>query len=457
MPKVNFTADRVANFSIESGNLQTIYWDAKTPGLGVRVTAGGARSYIFETRLHGKTVRITIGDARTWTVTKAQSEATRYKAQTDQGIDPRRVKADQRAQAEAAHAEAKRQDMTLGDVWPTYLSQRKTRWGDRHYQNHVNLAAEGGQPKKRGTGETVAGPLAPLMPLLLSQLTPPRIAEWLKKEAEVRPTNAAQSYRILRAFIRWTENVPEYCNIVPAQAYSANNVREALPKSRAKDGDCLQREQLVDWFTYVRKIPNPGISVYLQGLLLTGARREELATLRWIDVDFQWRSITIRDKIEGTRVIPLTPYFASLLSELKRLNETPPNVRQMRKLNAKAKTWTPSPWVFSSSTAASGRLVEPRIAHTQALEAAGLPHLTLHGLRRSFGTLCEWVEVPSGVSAQIMGHKPSALAEKHYRRRPLDMLRKWHDQIEAWILEQARIVFLPAQVGLRIASIPCER
>jgi integrase len=70
---------------------------------------------------------------------------------------------------------------------------------------------------------------------------------------------------------------------------------------------------------------------------------------------------------------------------------------------------------------------------------AGLPHLSLHGLRRSFGTLAEWTETPVGVVAQIMGHKPSAIAEKHYRRRPLDLLRKWHEKIEAWILEQAGI------------------
>ena len=290
------------------------------------------------------------------------------------------------------------------------------------------------------------------MLLLLSELTPVKVAEWLEKEAETRPTNAGQSYRILRAFIRWSDNLPEYRNIISAQAYSASSVRDALPKNRAKDGDSLQREQLPNWFAAVRKIPNQVISYYLQGLLLTGARREELAALRWEEVDFQWRSITIRDKVEGTRTIPLTPYFASLLSELKRINGTPPNVRQMRRLETAGKEWAPSPWVFSSSTAASGRLMEPRIAHTQALEAAGLPHVSLHGLRRSFGTLCEWVEVPSGVSAQIMGHKPSALAEKHYRRRPLDMLRKWHDQIESWILEQAGVVFVPAPAGLRPAS-----
>ena len=44
-------------------------------------------------------------------------------------------------------------------------------------------------------------------------------------------------------------------------------------------------------------------------------------------------------------------------------------------------------------------------------QVANIEHLTLHGLRRSFKSLSEWVEVPVGVVAQIMGHKPSATAE----------------------------------------------
>jgi hypothetical protein len=38
-----------------------------------------------------------------------------------------------------------------------------------------------------------------------------------------------------------------------------------------------------------------------------------------------------------------------------------------------------------------------------------------------------------------MGHAPSATAEKHYRVRPLDLLRMWHTKIEAWILTEAGI------------------
>jgi integrase len=171
------------------------------------------------------------------------------------------------------------------------------------------------------------------------------------------------------------------------------------------------------WFKAVRELPNPVHAAYLQAALLTGARREELAALRWEDVDFRWGALTIRDKVEGLRVIPLTPYVSRLLAALPRRNE----------------------WVFSSPVAADGRITDPREAHGRALAVAGLPHLTIHGLRRSFGTLCEWVEMPAGIAAQIQGHKPSATAEKHYRRRPLDLLRMWHQKAEAWMLEQAGI------------------
>lgn len=81
------------------------------------------------------------------------------------------------------------------------------------------------------------------MPLKLSELTAERIGHWLKREAGKRSTSAAKAFRLLRAFIRWTADVPEYRGIVPADACTARAVREALPASRTKEGDCLQREQ----------------------------------------------------------------------------------------------------------------------------------------------------------------------------------------------------------------------
>ncbi|MDN7881354.1 tyrosine-type recombinase/integrase [Burkholderia aenigmatica] len=453
MAKVNFTAGKIAAHTCPEGKSEAFLWDSGAPGLGLRANAGGTKRYVLQAKLRGSLVRISIGDPSAWSIEKARVEARRLKTLLDSGVDPREQAAEQAAAYEARKAEAKRQDVTMREAWAAYLDANRSRWSERHLFDHENLAHAGGEPRKRGKGVTVAGPLAALMELKLSHLTAAVIASWLETEAQTRPTNAEQSYRKLRAFIRWCGDKPEYSGLIASNAYAARAVRAAVPRTKAKD-DCLQREQLSAWFDAVHTLGNPVIATYLQALLITGARREEMAALRWTDVDFQWRSLSIADKVEGSRVIPLTPYLASILRELKRLNDTPPNVRQMRDLTAKGEAWSPSPWVFASKKSADGKIAEPRIAHNQALTVAGLPHISLHGLRRSFGTLAEWVECPVGVVAQIQGHKPSAIAEKHYRRRPLDLLRMWHDKIEAWMLQQAGITFdvTAEPQGLRIAQ-----
>ena len=148
--------------------------------------------------------------------------------------------------------------------------------------------------------------------------------------------------------------------------------------------------------------------------------------LKWEHVDFQWNSLTVKDKIEDSQVIPLTPYLADLLSHLPRRNQ----------------------WLFSSPAAASGRLVEPTKQHNKVCSIANVG-LSIHGLRRSFASLAEWVETPAGIAAQIQGHKPQGVREKHYIRRPLDLLRMWHVKIEAWILQEAGINFTPSKSRLR--------
>lgn len=444
--KKSFTPSRIEKAVCPPGVQQVFLWDDAAKGLGLRVTSTGAKAYIFQGKLHGKTIRMTIGSPKTWPVETiwkkdaggvrtevllgAREEARRLQSLLDQGIDPREQAAEKLAARETAKAEAKRKELTVGDVWPLYLAARKDKWSESHYRAHVVLSSPGGERKKRGKGEKTAGPISKLLAIRMCDLTADMLADWLEKETAVRPTAAALSYRLLRAFVRWSDDIGEYKGLVPPTAYNARKVRDNLPKSQTKEGDSLQREQLASWFGAVVQIRNPIISAYLQALLLTGARREEMAALRWTDVDFQWRSMTIGDKNDGARTIPLTPYLASLLNALPRRNE----------------------WVFSSPTAERGHIAEPRIAHNEALQVAGLPHVSLHGLRRSFGTLCEWVEMPSGISAQIMGHKPSALAEKHYRRRPLDLLRKWHDAIETWILEQSGIEFKAAKGSLHVVT-----
>lgn len=439
MAKVNFTAGRVADFQCESGKKQSFLWDAAAPGLGLRATASRSKSFIFQAKLNGQAIRLTIGAPATWDIAAAQSEARRLKILIDTGLDPRTVRADAQKAAEnarnaklaeqsALQIRQTRESVTLNKVWQEYVAERKPLWSELHHRDHLRIMQVGGVKRKRSKKLTEPGPLASLADIRLVDLTTERVEIWAKLEAIKRPTSARLALRLLKACLNWCAAHPVYAGIGNSNAAQSKKARESLGKSKAKN-DVLQREQLPAWFAAVRQIGNPVISAYLQCLLVTGARREELARLRWDDVNFQWNSLKLNDKVEDFRMVPLTPYVANLLSVLPRRSE----------------------WVFSSPTAKSGRLTEPSIAHRKACAIAGLD-VSLHGLRRSFATLSEWTETPAGIAAQIQGHAPQGVREQNYIRRPLDLLRMWHIKIESWILEQVEIEFLVMPTGLRVVG-----
>ena len=413
--KISFTAPKIKSLVCAQGKSQTILWDSKTPGLGIRITPSGKKAFIFQTWFNDTNLRLTIGDVDSWAIDQAQAEARRLKVLTDQGLDPREEKANLKAKAIARQLKG----IQGLEVWKEYIADRKDQWGERHLYDHNDMVKTGGGRFTRGArpGQSKTrqpGILVSLLSLPINEITRDRVAQWLKKEVQKRPTRTRLALSLLKAFMTWAGDQPKYKALVDKNA--CDRLARELPSKQAKD-DCLQKEQLSLWFDGVKQINNPIISYYLQILLLTGARRNELATLKWSDVDTQWHTALIRDKVEGNRKIPLTPYVELLLNNLKRVNK----------------------YVFASPTAKSKHITEPSIAHKQVMEAMGLPPLTLQGLRRSFGTLAEWTECPAGISAQIMGHKPSALVEKHYRKRPIDLLRQWHSKIEKFILDEAGI------------------
>lgn len=457
----NLTAGAIERLTCPSGKDQAFLRDAEGNGLKVRVSPAGAKSFVFEQRLKGKTIRRAIGNVTAHTIEEARAEAKRLSVLLDAGTDPRELEREQ-AEARAAGAAEKASQaaaaavaehaaaLTAGEVWARYIAERRPHWGERTYADHLKSAQEGGKDRKRLPGvKTKPGPLAPLMLLRLIDLDGSAVEAWAKREAPARPARVRLALRLLKAFLRWAAAEPDLKGRVDPTAASAKKAREAAGKAMRKD-DCLQREQLAAWFKYVGAIPNPVISAYLQILLLTGRRREEVGELRWEDVNLQWRGLNMKDKIEGRADVPLTPYVAHLLACLPRRNAwvfssaralavDVKNTKRRELRHAKAGTEAPAGDTANSS--ASGRITAPDIAHRRACAAAGLEGLTLHGLRRSFASLCEWLDIPGGISAQIQGHAPQGVREQNYIRRPLDLLRVHHQRIEAWILEQAGVRF----------------
>jgi integrase len=419
--RVNLTAGRVDAFACPADKTQAFLWDTDTPTLALRATPTGRKTYVFESRLKGSTIRISIGTLTDWPIKQARTRAQALKMLIDAGTDPRELErqqdADKAAKAIAAAAHA----LTVGEVWPLYLQtgrpKRREAWKPRYRADLEAMAVPGGEPKKRGQGLTRPGPLFPLLALPLTAVNEDTLKSWFDREAVAGAHQAARALMMFRGFLRWCAGRPEYRKLIDRDAGKAAAIVESLP-SNTRRTDALEAAQVPGWWQGVEQLNNRTASAYLRGLLLTGARREELAALTWANVDFQWRKLTIADKVEATRTIPLTPYLAQLLATLPRVNE----------------------FVFASAGKA-GRIADTRASHSRALQSAAIAGLTIHGLRRSFSLLGEAAGAPAGAIAQVMGHKPSGTAEG-YRPRSVDALRPYLAQIEAYILEQAGVSFV---------------
>ncbi|MBQ60722.1 MAG: preprotein translocase, partial [Gammaproteobacteria bacterium] len=404
---VNLTAQRVANFVPQIDKQQSFLWDLKMRGLGVRSTPKGKPSYIFQGRYQMQTIRVVIGSTGVWNIPQAREKAREIQREIDQGRDPRLVLNERKAKAKVVRQHKKKHSITIGELWDDYVAERKADWSQHTHRDHQKAMQEGGVVRKRWKGKkTKPGALAGMRNICIGDLSEQVVERVAAIETKKRPTQFRLALRMFRAFLRWAVE-ERGLTIEPTIARTRKLTRlvgKTVPKS-----DHLLKNQLASWFKEVTAIENSVISAYLQCLLITGARRNELLNLKWSDIDWKSSYITLHDKVDEFRPVPLSPYVRSLISVLPRENC----------------------WVFSSLTSKSGRLVEPSIAHRKACLAAGL-QLTLHGLRRSFKSLTEWSEIPVGVVSQIMGHKPSATAEKHYTVRPVDLLLLHHEKIEAW-------------------------
>lgn len=430
--RVSLTAGAIERLTCPAGKQQAFLRDSEVPGLRVRVTANGVKSFVYEAKLNRNTIRKTIGHVLVWSIEHARAEARRLAVTIDGGKDPRELARQEREEKAARAAAAAAQVLTVGEVWPLYLEngkpKRRDAWKPRYLVDLKAMASAGGEPKKRGKGLTRQGPLYPLLALSLSSINEDTLKSWFDREARAGKHQATRALMMFRGFLRWCAAQPQYRNLTDLDAGKAPAIVQSLPTNKRRT-DALEAAQVAGWWEGVTQLPNPTASVYLRGLLLLGCRREELAALKWENIDFRWRKVTLADKVGDTRTVPLTPYLGQLLYSLPRKND----------LSGK-----PLPFVFASSGSA-GRLVDVRASHQKALKTANIPHLTIHGLRRSFSLLGEAAGAPAGAIAQVMGHQPSGTAEG-YRPRSVDALRPFLAQIEAHILALAGVQF-DAQAG----------
>jgi Arm domain-containing DNA-binding protein len=90
---MRLTVSNVRSLTLPAGKNEALVFDDDLPGFGLRLRAGGSRTWIFQYAIAGKQRRLTIGKTSAIDFTKAKDTAKNLYAQVRLGGDPAGEKA----------------------------------------------------------------------------------------------------------------------------------------------------------------------------------------------------------------------------------------------------------------------------------------------------------------------------------------------------------------------------
>jgi integrase len=260
-----------------------IYYDGH--GFGLRVTAGGARSFILSYRTRdGRARRLTIGDLGPWTVATARAEAAELRRQIDQGGDPLGELQDER------NAE------TVADLADRFLTEHGARLRPKSLLNYRRIITRHvlpalGRHKVKGVTFT-------------------DIDRLHRRISETAPYQAnrclAVCSKMFALAVRWHMRADNPCKDV---ARNKEHGRERY----------LTEDELARLLAALDGYRDQRIAAIFKLLLLTGSRRGEVLSMRWEDLDLRtgiWTKPHTRTKQKERHAVPLSAATRAVLTKL---------------------------------------------------------------------------------------------------------------------------------------------
>ena len=335
-----------------------VYYDDTTPGLGVRVTARDSRSYVLDyTTKAGRHRMITIGAIDHWRCTAARDEARTHKRIVEQGGDPQ------------GDLHALRKAPTVGELC------------DRFMTEHVSR-------KRPSTAEDYKRILELHVRPALGALKVESVTFADCDSLHRRLTNAGATYMANRtiAVLSKMFNLAARWGMRPD---GSNPCRGIERNPEAKRKRYLVGDELARLLAALAAYPNQQTADIIRLLLLTGCRKGEALSARWVDLDLQtgvWSKPGATTKQKTDHVAPLSPAAVKLLSKIRaaQIKASPDRVV--------------GGFVFATSDGTRPRL-ELKNGWSAICKAAGITGLRVHDLRHSFASLL----VSEGASLPLIG------------------------------------------------------
>ncbi|MGO9629740.1 MAG: tyrosine-type recombinase/integrase, partial [Xanthobacteraceae bacterium] len=365
----------------------TVYWDAGLPGFGVKVTPKGRKVFLVMYRLAGAGSRLrkyTIGPYGRITLPMAKAQAQKIFAARLDGRDPAEEKKQSRRRLVVDRVD---------DLVETFIRE------------HV---------AKIGTNRRITS-------LLRRDVVPywgaKSIHEIKKRDVSdlislIAQRNAHASHRLLKTlktFFRWCVG-RAVIDFSPAEGISA-------PYREVSRDRVLTDQELAAIILSARRM-SPPYGRIVEFLALTGQRREEVAQLKWDELDEKTRTWTI----PGSRTKNKKAHIVHLSEPAWKVIEA----------------CSGQPYVFGTAT---GKRFQQFGRGKRAIDKlCGVAGWRLHDLRRTIVSGMARLGIPPHVADKILNHQAGTISGVAAVYQRHDFLVERKEALDRWGAHVERIL-----------------
>lgn len=289
MAKLKFTKTALLALApAEDGKRQTIY-DTQIPKLALRVTGTGCKTFYVIKRTGSSMAWVRLGTFPEMTVEQARTDATLILGEFAAGANPAKAR------------RATRGEPTFIEMFEQFLMERKKRDG-------TGLT----EKTKRNYRDIVRLYLNPIKNSKLSDITRAEVKAIHAKATKTSDFQADRAATLISSVLNFATDLELYEGINPASRIQKNPSNSRDRFAQAKELPYLfaaiAESNLCDFFLLA---------------LLTGARRSNVQTMAWRDVDLEAGIWRIEMTKNGTpQSVTLSPEAITILTERKRTSDS---------------------------------------------------------------------------------------------------------------------------------------
>ena len=336
--------------AIKASGADTVYWDGKLTGFGLRVRKSGRKYYVVQTRVDGKLRWFTIGPHGPITPDEARAKALEILADAKKGVDARNSEA--RNDARWRVAELCRR--FLDEYLPAHCKPRT----QAEYRRLVMLF------------------VAPTIgEMRISDVQRKDVAA-LHHDLRAHPYQANRTLSVLSKMF----SLAEVWGLRPDGSNPCRHVSRYKERMLER---FLSDEETARLGVVLREFEDdmPSAVAAFRLLLLTGCRMSEIRDLRWECVKTD--CIELRDTKTGGRAVPLGPEARAVLDAIPREEG--------------------NPWVITGRRRGT-HLADLQRPWQRIRKRAGLDDVRIHDLRHSFASRALALGESLTMIGKLLGH-----------------------------------------------------